>query len=193
MKTLFWSVAIIIVSLSVSGRCEAQRRAGIYGGVNFSSMRVDPSEPITKQNRLIIGGFGTRQIGSGAAFLFGLQYIEKGGKFDDVDAKLGYLEMLMGLQAGGTKENGWIYLLGGMGLGLLTSARGRMPSASVDVKELFQGGDLSVHGGIGLRIKNFFVEGIYASSLISVIKNEFPQEAFNKGFQLKAGLSFALW
>ncbi|MEZ4941912.1 MAG: hypothetical protein R3D58_13620 [Saprospiraceae bacterium] len=192
MKTLSYAM-LLVLFLIYEIPCEAQKRVGFFAGTNISSMRIDPPEIAKQRNRLIIGGFGSREIGRSVAYRYGLQYIGKGADLDGIDANLSYVELLFGLQVGASKENGGIYLVGGFGIGLLASARGRVPSVNADIKELFQAGELSYHGGIGIRIKNFFVEGLYQSSLISVVKDEYPAEAFNQGIQLKAGLSFELW
>ncbi|MCA0237186.1 MAG: hypothetical protein LCH81_12455 [Bacteroidetes bacterium] len=173
--------------------CFAQKRIGLYAGSNYSSMRLDPEEPVVKKKRFLIGGFTSKQIGNGINSVFGLKYIEKGGNFDNIDAKLSYLEMDFGIQVGATKEKGGLYLTGGFTLGGLASARGRIPSSSNPIKKIFQGGELGYRGGAGIRMKNFFVEGNYAASLLSIVREDFPLEAFHNGFQLTGGLSFALW
>jgi hypothetical protein len=187
------SFFLIFGLLFISQTATAQKRAGFYIGNNFSTMKVDPREPVDQISRLAVGGFGSRRIGAGISSIFGLQYIGKGGVFDDIDAKLSYLQLDLGFQAGGHSENGGLYLLGGIGLGGLLSARGRVSSANVSVKELFEEGELSYTTGLGLRIKTLFVEGLYASSITSVTKEEFSFEAFNRGFQIRAGFSFDLW
>jgi hypothetical protein len=162
---------MLIFGLLLSyGTSTAQKRAGFYVGNNFSAMKVDPKEPVGRINRLMIGGFASRKIGSGISSIFGMQYIGKGGFFDQIDAKLSYLQLDLGFQAGGHSENGGPYLLGGIGLGGLVSARGRVPSANVSVNEMFQGGELSYIAGLGIRLKTLFIEGLYSSSITSVTK-----------------------
>jgi hypothetical protein len=191
MKTTI-TLFLLASCLLFSEYAYSQRRAGFYGGLNFSSMKFIPSESNTGCTLPVLGGFGTRQISQAASLLYSVQYIEKGADFHNVNLRLKYLEPQLSMLVGATRDKGGPYLIAGFGIGMLISARGQVPDVNLDIIEFFQQADFNFNGGAGIRFSNFFIEGTYSSTVISVIREEFAEEAFNKGFQLKAGFSFNL-
>ena len=158
-------VAAVGLAGAAPARAAMTKAAGVIGGFNVSTLRIDGKSGIDSRSEFAIGGVFEMGLNERFAVRVEPMYLRSGanatqrnaywGTMDGADFKLDYISLPVLARYGfGTNEKRTPYVLGGFGFHFATSQKVDLTQgdthATVDLKDVFAPVDITLDLGAGI-------------------------------------------